>query len=546
MKRTTFAAGSLLAALVVSLAIGPQASVAEVQLDVPPSADEIEASIARGLAWLVGQQNENGSWDEWGEPVATTSFALVKLEDLAFELGHNPFDPAYEYSQNVIAGLDYIFSQAAHPTLCCQEAVVFAAGHHEVYNTGVAMMAIAASKAPDRLVTVPGSVVNGWTYRQVLQANVDYFACSQIADGGWRYQCGDDWSDNSATGYVTLGLAYAESPVYAFESTVPQSVKAGLNSYVDHVQIDGETPHNGGSGYSQWDDTSNLLRAGNLVFEMAFLGDTPADPRMQRALDYIGRAWNDPDWSWWDMHSYPGWYGNPDWHGEPVHQDDPPDWWQGLEERWWGWQGPHYQAMYCLMKGLSFAGLDTVNVDGGEVDWYDAFAARILETQADEGFWHRDYWGGRLLATEWALLTLERLAPPRMVPVDVKPTSCPNPLNVGSTGSLPVAILGTAEFDVSQVDPASVKLEGVSPLRWSLEDVAAPYEPYTGKDDALDCTQAGSDGYLDLTLKFDIRAVVAALGEISDRDVRVLHLTGNLAEDGAPFGGEDVVVILKK
>ena len=34
------------------------------------------------------------------------------------------------------------------------------------------------------------------------------------------------------------------------------------------------------------------------------------------------------------------------------------------------------------------------------------------------------------------------------VPIDIKPQSCPNPLNVNSKGVLPVAILGTDTFDV--------------------------------------------------------------------------------------------------
>ena len=132
------------------------------------------------------------------------------------------------------------------------------------------------------------------------------------------------------------------------------------------------------------------------------------------------------------------------------------------------------------------------------------------------------------------------------MPVDIKPQSCRNPLNVKDKGDLPVAILGTDTFDVTQVDPASVDLEGVSPLRWDLEDVATPFgPPYVGKEDAFDCTEEGPDGYMDLTLKFDTQEVVAALGPVNDGDVLVLQLTGSLL-DGGPFFGEDVVVILKK
>ena len=70
----------------------------------------------------------------------------------------------------------------------------------------------------------------------------------------------------------------------------------------------------------------------------------------------------------------------------------------------------------------------------------------------------------------------------RRVDVDIKPTSCPNPLNVKSGGVLPVAILGTEDFDVAEIDASTVQLAGVSPLRWSIEDVAAP------------CPGAGGEG----------------------------------------------------
>lgn len=510
--------------------------------------DEVEQAIDRGIAWLVERQEEDGSWPGW-EDVATTAFALVKLEDRAFELGQAPFDSDYAYSENVLAGLNYLFSEAEHPTTCCGEHIVFGPGHNETYRTGIAMMAVAATKAPDRVVDVPGSLVDGWTYRQVLQANVDYFACSQIESGGWRYECGEEWADNSATGYVTLGLAYAEAPLYGFECTIPESLKRGLDNWIDAVQIVGDTPHRGGSGYGAYDNTSNLLRAGNLVFEMAFLGDSPDTSRMQDALAYVGRAWDDPDWSWEDIHSYPGWYGNPDWHGEPIHQEDPPEWWQGLEERWHGWQGPHYQAMYCLMKGLSLAEIDTIDVDGAAVDWYDAFAERIMETQREDGRWPRDYWGGEILATEWALLTLEKISPRRLVPVDINPESCPNPLNVRGGGVMSVSILGTNEIDVSEIDPASVRLEGVAPLRWAMEDVATPFYPYADKEDCyLDCTDEGPDGHLDLTLKFKVREVIAALGDVDtylDGDCLVLDLSA-LRKNGESVVGEDVVWILDK
>lgn len=132
------------------------------------------------------------------------------------------------------------------------------------------------------------------------------------------------------------------------------------------------------------------------------------------------------------------------------------------------------------------------------------------------------------------------------VSLDVKPGSCPKPLNTKSKGVLPVAILGTAGFDVTGIDPATLRLEGVPPLRWSVEDVG---RPFAGRPAGCqDCVAAGPDGYLDLTLKFDTQAIVAALGPISDRQCRVARLTGNLSlfSGATPIVGEDMLTILKK
>ena len=129
-----------------------------------------------------------------------------------------------------------------------------------------------------------------------------------------------------------------------------------------------------------------------------------------------------------------------------------------------------------------------------------------------------------------------------LVELDIKPQSCPNPFNIGSKGVLPVAILGTAEFDVMTVDPATVELEGVPPLRWSYEDVATPVGPDA---DTCECTTLGADGYMDMTLKFDHQATAAALGTVQNREVRPLTLTGT-TYDSIPIMGKDCVVIIYK
>ena len=134
------------------------------------------------------------------------------------------------------------------------------------------------------------------------------------------------------------------------------------------------------------------------------------------------------------------------------------------------------------------------------------------------------------------------------VPVDIKPRSCPNPLTTRDQGQMSVAIVGAGALDVTKVDPASVRLEGVAPLRSSLEDVSAPFTPFTGKTDCHNhCSTAGPDGIQDLTLRFDLRQVLAALSPpAAVGQCRVFKLTGNLKAEfgGTPIVGEDVVTIV--
>lgn len=81
-----------------------------------------------------------------------------------------------------------------------------------------------------------------------------------------------------------------------------------------------------------------------------------------------------------------------------------------------------------------------------------------------------------------------------------------------SKGVLPIAILGTATFDVYDIDPAEVTLMGVPPITWHYEDVS------TWLDRSLyscECTDAGPEGYLDLVFHFDTQEVVTMLEQLA-------------------------------
>jgi hypothetical protein len=130
--------------------------------------------------------------------------------------------------------------------------------------------------------------------------------------------------------------------------------------------------------------------------------------------------------------------------------------------------------------------------------------------------------------------------------LDIKPGSCPNPFNVKSRGVLPVAILGTESLDVHNINPSTVLLTrgeypGVSPLRWSYEDVATPFYGPT-----CECHDLNGDGYLDLTLKFDTQELVETLGLDEEAGNTItIWLTGNLVQElgGTPIRGRDCIRI---
>jgi hypothetical protein len=126
----------------------------------------------------------------------------------------------------------------------------------------------------------------------------------------------------------------------------------------------------------------------------------------------------------------------------------------------------------------------------------------------------------------------------REVPFDLKPGSCQNQLNTKSKGVFPAAILGapgTPGLNVARIVPSSIRLAGVAPMRWKIQDTGRPGS----------CA-AGPDGIPDLTLQFDtealVRALRASLGTLRDGQRVSVPLEGRL-QDGTVFLGQDVVVL---
>ncbi len=124
---------------------------------------------------------------------------------------------------------------------------------------------------------------------------------------------------------------------------------------------------------------------------------------------------------------------------------------------------------------------------------------------------------------------------PISVSLDIRPSNCPNPVS-NNRGLLPGALLGAEDFDVYEIDVASLRLEGVPAIQPAYEDVAGPFA-----GDPCGCAVTRPDCFLDLTINFVTQQVVDAIG--SAYGVHELKLTGALL-DGTPIEGRDCVVFV--
>jgi len=244
---------------------------------------------------LVGKQNEDGSWG-LNHKVASTGFAVLKLETHAILQGKYPLDSSYEYKDYILSGLDYLFSKVQKEAIGIQAAgnpdtningrgfffnELWNGQGNSIFSTSIALAAIASGEEPERIVNVTGngSIANGLTYGEVAQDIVDYLVWAQTdfddGRGGWSSQPKDNEggrSDNSNSRWAVLGLA--KSQWSKFYCKVPDFVKFELNKWIDYIQNDMDGDKNdGGSGYSNPDEGANIYLTGGLIHEIAFYGD---------------------------------------------------------------------------------------------------------------------------------------------------------------------------------------------------------------------------------------------------------------------------------
>jgi uncharacterized repeat protein (TIGR01451 family) len=366
----------------------------------PGSAEErnlgINMAIADGLRSLWVSQSDlttfaSSATTNWGSPggfpASITSMVVLAFENHGYRL---PRDPATEptgiYEKYLVRrGLNYIFDSLSTIALNrdepagdpCQAGVdpsdptgctgLGFTDFHSNYETAVATLAIAGSGAPNRVVgdvsgTASGGYVVGKSHGEILQrlANTVVWGQSNsgLGEGGWYYNLNEgSLSDGSTMGWAILALLDAE----AAGATVPVFAKTELAmALANQLNADGSLDYQV-DGDPSSDGSPNVAKTGIGLQGLYFTGVDVADPRVQRALTYIGNRWNDPG------------AGDDFFCGNGTHN-----------------KGCGY-AMFNVFKGLKLYGIDTLSgvtrsAGPGAIpagDWYADYVDFLVASQVN-------------------------------------------------------------------------------------------------------------------------------------------------------------------
>jgi astacin len=120
------------------------------------------------------------------------------------------------------------------------------------------------------------------------------------------------------------------------------------------------------------------------------------------------------------------------------------------------------------------------------------------------------------------------------IDIDIMPGSLLNPLNMKSGGNIPVAILGSADLDVAEINASSL----------TIGDGTGPDTPIAGKNNgAVEAymEDVNKDGMMDLVAMFEVRDLVGN-GDVTDASTELV-VRGFLTDACTNIRGSDSVTV---
>lgn len=138
------------------------------------------------------------------------------------------------------------------------------------------------------------------------------------------------------------------------------------------------------------------------------------------------------------------------------------------------------------------------------------------------------------------------------VGIDLRPRSCRNRWNPQSRGVLPVAIVETDGFDVSQIDLSSIEIARADGTGGSAQLMNWPIGPPArlrdivgeADDDLCGCHSEGPDGNSDLLVAFRSTEITEALDLTMLSPFPVELVVRGRLRDGSEFEGRDCLNVV--
>jgi hypothetical protein len=289
----------------------------------------VNRAIQNGLRYLWFSQNNRttfdttntATWNGFDFPVAFTSLVVTAFENHGYQLPNNNSAPTGLYQKYVVRrGLNAVLAALTATNLTvqtagdpcagglgpapCQGLELDESGGHSVYETGLAVLPLAASGALSRPADVGiAGLVNGQPYSAILQRLVNSIAWGQgdgaagvasNARGAWHYDLNNQGQgDGSSEGWIMLALLDAT----AAGAQVPAFVKSQwadpLAGVARGLNNDGSFDY-GHDGNRASNNAVNVAKTGVGLQGMFYAGRPGTDADVLNAQNYINARWHAP------------------------------------------------------------------------------------------------------------------------------------------------------------------------------------------------------------------------------------------------------------